>query len=104
MPSAADRTRAGKRSLVVIACRIVKLRRILLAALLLVLAAGGVLAWQIGPRNIIGMLLYYQRREGRLRVGDAAPDVALEKLEGGDAHLSDFIGGRPLVLIFGSFT
>jgi hypothetical protein len=82
----------------------VKVRRILLGLLLLVLAAGGVMVWQIGPRNVIGILLYDQRREGRLRVGDNAPDVALEKLEGGEAHLADYVGGKPLVLVFGSFT
>lgn len=81
-----------------------KIRRVLLGLLLLVLVAGGVMAWQIGPRNIIGLLLYDQRREGRLKVGDLAPDVALEKLEGGEAHLADFVGGKPLVLVFGSFT
>lgn len=82
----------------------VKLRRILLSLGLLVLAAGGVMAWQIGPSNIIGMLLYDQRREGSLKVGDLAPDVALERLEGGSASLAEWIGGRPLVLVFGSFT
>ena len=81
-----------------------KVRRVLAGLLLLVFAAGGVLAWQIGPRNIIGLLLYDQRREGRLKVGDLGPDVALEKLGGGEAHLADFVGGKPLVLVFGSFT
>jgi hypothetical protein len=81
-----------------------KLRRILLAVLILVVAAASVMAWQIGPSNIIGMLLYDQRREGRLKVGDPAPDVALEKLEGGEAHLAEYLGGKPLVLVFGSFT
>ena len=80
------------------------LRRILLGLLLLVLAAGGFLVWRIGPRNILGLLRYDQRREGKLRVGDAAPDVVLAKLDGGEAHLSDHLGGRPLVLVFGSFT
>jgi len=81
-----------------------KLRRILLAFGLLVVAAGGVMAWQIGPSNIVGMLLYDQRREGDLKVGDLAPDVVLEKLEGGSTSLAESIGGQPLVLVFGSFT
>lgn len=81
-----------------------KLRRILLGLLLLVLVAGGVFAWQIGPRNIIGMLRYDQRREGKLQVGDDAPDVVLEALGGGEEHLSAHVGGQPLVLVFGSFT
>jgi len=82
----------------------VKLRRVLLGILLLVLVAGGVFAWQIGPRNIIGMLRYDQRREGTLKVGDMAPDVALLTLDGGEQRLAALIGQRPLVLIFGSFT
>jgi len=82
----------------------VKLRRVLLGLAGLVLVAGGVMAWQIGPRNILGMLRYDQRREGRLKVGDAAPDVVLAGLDGGEAHLADWIGGTPLVLVFGSFT
>ncbi len=81
-----------------------KLRRVLLGLLLLVLVAGGVFAWQIGPRNILGMLRYDQRREGRLQVGDVAPDLALEKIGGGEEHLAEHVGGQPLVLVFGSFT
>ena len=81
-----------------------KLRRVLLGIALLVLAAGGVFAWQIGPRNIIGMLRYDQRREGKLSVGDVAPDVVLEKVGGGEDHLAAHVGGEPLVLVFGSFT
>jgi hypothetical protein len=80
-------------------------RRALLAVLLLALGAAGWMAWKIGPRNIIGMLRYDQRRDGKLQVGDPAPDVVLAKLDGsGEAHLSEHIGGKPLVIVFGSFT
>jgi hypothetical protein len=79
-------------------------RRILVALLVLAVAAGSVFAWMIGPRNIIGMLRYDQRREGSLRVGDLAPDLVLERLEGGPVHLAEHLVGKPLVLIFGSFT
>lgn len=80
-------------------------RRILLALSALILVVGAVFAWMIGPRNIIGMLFYDQRREGHLAVGDRAPDVVLAKLDGtGDVKLSEYFGGRPLVLVFGSFT
>jgi hypothetical protein len=83
----------------------VTLRRVLIAVALLVLAAGGFVVWMIGPRNIIGMLRYDQRREGTLKVGDRAPDVALERLDGtGSAQLQQYVGGRPLVVIFASFT
>ena len=58
-----------------------------------------------GPRNLIGMLRYDQRQEGTLRVGDRAPDVALLALDGSTpVRLSERIGGKPTVLIFGSFT
>jgi len=58
-----------------------------------------------GPRNLIGMLRYDQRQEGTLRVGDRAPDVGLLALDGATpVHLSERLGGKPTVLIFGSFT
>ena len=79
-------------------------RRILLGVLLLALVAGGLVAWRIGPRNIIGMMRYDQRREGTLKVGDPAPDVALVNLDGSTSRLSEFLGGQPLVLVLGSFT
>jgi peroxiredoxin len=51
------------------------------------------------------MLRYDQRREGDLKVGDRAPDVALLALDGSTpVRLKDSIGEKPLVLIFGSFT
>ena len=80
------------------------LKRAAIAIAAIVVLAAGFVVWQIGPRNIIGILLYDQRREGILKVGDAAPDVALERLEGGDEHLARSFGGSPLVIIFGSFT
>jgi hypothetical protein len=80
-------------------------KKIVLGVFLLLLAAGGLMAWKIGPRNIIGMLLYDQRQEGSLKVGDRAPDVTLVALDGiTPVHLQDSIGDKPLVLVFGSFT
>ncbi len=71
----------------------------------LALLAGGALVWMIGPSNVVGMLLYDQRREGKLKVGDRAPDVTLIGLDGvSEAKLADRFGKQPLVLIFGSFT
>jgi hypothetical protein len=62
-------------------------------------------AWKIGPRNILGMLRYDTRREGSLRVGDRAPDAVLRLPDGsGTTRISEHIGAKPLVLIFGSFT
>jgi hypothetical protein len=79
----------------------------------IVIGAGGLLLLGVvgitfmvgGPRNLLGMLRYDQREEGSLRVGDPAPDVALLELDGATpVRLSERLGGRPTVLIFGSFT
>jgi hypothetical protein len=80
-------------------------KKILLGVGLLALAvvAYGVISF--GPKNVIGMLRYDQREEGKLKVGDAAPDVSLLALDGTTTvPLKDSIGGKPLVLVFGSFT
>ena len=70
----------------------------------LALAAGIAMVVMMGPRNAIGMLLYDQREEGRFKVGDKAPDVALVTLDGTPVQLATHFGARPTVLIFGSFT
>ena len=72
---------------------------------LVVLAAAGFTYMIGGPRNLIGMLRYDQRQEGTLKIGDRAPDVTLLALDGATpVRLSDRIGGKPTVLVFGSFT
>jgi hypothetical protein len=60
-----------------------------------------------GPRDVYGFLRYAlpQWHEGNLHVGDRAPDVRVYSLDGRTAHsLHEWIGQRPLVLIFGSYT
>jgi hypothetical protein len=81
-------------------------RRILLGlAVLAAIAVAGVTVMVGGPRNLIGMLRYDQRREGDLKVGDRAPDVELLARDGSTpVRLAKELGGRPTVLIFGSFT
>jgi hypothetical protein len=80
-------------------------KKILLGLGFLVLAAGAYAVVSFGPRNVIGMLRYDQRQEGALKVGDRAPDVTLVGLDGvTPVRLSQAIGDKPLVLIFGSFT
>lgn len=82
-------------------------KRILLGlGLVVVLAAAGMTYMMGGPRNVIGMLRYDQREEGTLKVGDRAPDVTLLELDGKTpVRLSERLGGgRPTVLVFGSFT
>ena len=69
------------------------------------LALGGFTYMVGGPRNLIGMIRYDQREEGRLKVGDKAPDVTLLALDGKTpVKLSERLGGKPTVLVFGSFT
>ena len=74
-------------------------------AALALLALGGFTYMVGGPRNLIGMIRYDQREEGRLKVGDKAPDVTLLALDGKTpVKLSERLGGKPTVLVFGSFT
>ncbi len=72
------------------------------------LAVAGVVAFailRIGPRNILGMVRYDERREGDLKVGEQAPDVELVALDGtSKVHLRDFVDSKPLILLFGSYT
>lgn len=80
-------------------------KKILIAGLALVIVVVVALVYWIGPRNVIGYLRYDQRREGTLKVSDKAPDVVLESLNGaGGVSLSRYIGSKPLVLVFGSYT
>ena len=80
-------------------------RKVLLIVAVVVGILGAFIAWRIGPRNIIGMIRYDQRKEGALKPGDAAPDVALVSLDGKTpVRVSEQVGGKPLVLVFGSYT
>lgn len=82
------------------------LRYSLVAVALLAATALGFFTYRIGgPGMLIGMMLYDEREEGTLQVGDLAPDLELTALDGTSrvGLLADR-GDRPLVLIFGSFT
>jgi len=75
------------------------------AVSLLVLVEAAFFVIQSGPRNIWDRIRYGQRHEGDLVVGDKAPDVVLTALDGTSAvRLHERTGGRPTVLIFGSYT
>jgi hypothetical protein len=82
------------------------LRNTALGAVFVALAVGGYFLYRIGPSNVWGMLLYDQREEGLLQVGDTAPDVSLLALDGSTlVRLHERTGqGKPTVLIFGSYT
>ena len=59
-----------------------------------------------GPRDAIQMVRFAlpYMHLGNLKVGDGAPDVRLVALDGQNFHLRERLKGRPLVLVFGSFT
>lgn len=78
-------------------------RGLQISGLLVLLSIAGAVTY-IGPRFILGILRYDTRREGTLRVGDRAPDVALRALDGSQVQLLPEPRSRPLVMIFGSFT
>jgi hypothetical protein len=60
-----------------------------------------------GPKDAFQMLRFAlpYMHKGNLKVGDNAPDVSLVALDGETRfQLRDHLAGRPLVLVFGSFT
>lgn len=74
----------------------------------LVVAACVVLSFMAGsPKDAIQMVRFalpYMHR-GNLHVGDNAPDVKLVALDGTSTfQLREHLQGKPLVLVFGSFT
>ena len=59
------------------------------------------------PKDALGMVRYAlpHMHFGNLKVGSVAPDATLVALDGESRfHLRDRIAGKPLVLVFGSFT
>jgi hypothetical protein len=75
------------------------------ATLLVAFVALSVMAG--GPKDALYMVRYAlpHMHRGNLKVGDAAPDAKLFSLNGSDTfHVRDRTAGRPLVLVFGSFT
>ena len=82
-------------------------KKLLVAASILgglAVIAGIAMVVMIGPKNVIGMLRYDIRKEGKYKVGDRAPDVEVVSLEGRHVHLVESFGTKPTVIIFGSFT
>lgn len=80
------------------------MKKVLWALLVLGVAAATFVVVKIGPRNIIGMLRYDQRRDGDLKVGDRAPEIQLVALDGKARRALIPDRTKPTVLIFGSFT
>jgi hypothetical protein len=60
-----------------------------------------------GPKDALYMVRYAlpHMHRGNLKVGDQAPDARLVALDGSSRfHIREKTTGRPLVLVFGSFT
>ena len=60
-----------------------------------------------GPKDALYMVRYAfpHMHRGNLKVGDAAPDAKLFALNGTDTfRVRERTSGKPLVLVFGSFT
>jgi hypothetical protein len=79
---------------------------VVIAVLLLI--AFGVLSKLAGsPKDAYFMIRYAlpHMHRGNLKVGQAAPDARLLALDGSTHfHIRERTGGRPLVIIFGSYT
>ena len=80
----------------------------LITAGILILAACVGLSIMAGsPKDAIGMVRYAlpHMHRGNLRIGSDAPDATLVALDGSTRfHLRERTNGKPLVLVFGSFT
>lgn len=77
------------------------------ALVLLVGAFVGLSLMAGSPKDAYGMVRYAfpHMHRGNLKVGDDAPDARLVALNGSDRfHIRERTGGKPLVLVFGSFT
>jgi len=76
-------------------------------AILLLAAAVGLSILAGSPKDAIGMVRYAlpHMHRGNLQVGSDAPDATLVSLDGSTRfHLRERTKGKPLVLVFGSFT
>jgi hypothetical protein len=86
----------------------VTLKWILVSLTLLVSAIFFLLSMMAGgPQDALYMVRYAlpHMHRGNLKVGDQAPDARLVALDGSTRfHIRERTEGRPLVLVFGSFT
>ena len=84
-----------------------KIRTIVTLLVIVAVSAGAffVARREAMKRGYVKLGKYDIRTEGILRVGDLAPDLELERLDGsGKVKFSDLHSDRPLVLLFGSYT
>jgi hypothetical protein len=81
---------------------------VFLAVGLLVVAVIAGLSYMAGsPKDALGMVRFAlpHMHRGDLKVGSTGPDATLVALDGSTKfQLRDRLAGKPLVLVFGSFT
>jgi hypothetical protein len=81
---------------------------ILISVALIAVATFVLLSFMAGsPKDVFYMVRYAfpHMHRGNLKVGDQAPDARLVALDGSTRfHIRERTAGRPLVLVFGSFT
>jgi hypothetical protein len=84
------------------------LKRVLISLAVLLVGVFALLSWMAGgPKDALYMVRYAlpHMSRGKLKVGDQAPDARLVALDGSTRfHIRERTAGRPLVLVFGSFT
>jgi len=76
-------------------------------SILLIAVSVGLSIMAGSPKDAIGMVRYAlpHMHRGSLQVGSDAPDATLVALDGSTRfHIRERTSGRPLVLVFGSFT
>ena len=76
-------------------------------SILLIAVSVGLSIMAGSPKDAIGMVRYAlpHMHRGNLQVGSDAPDATLVALDGSTRfHLRERTSGKPLVLVFGSFT
>lgn len=84
------------------------LKWILISVALILVATFVLLSFMAGsPKDVYYMVRYAfpHMHRGNLTVGQQAPDARLVALDGATRfHIREKTAGRPLVLVFGSFT
>ena len=80
---------------------------LIIAGVVVVAVAGGLSYMAGSSKDAIGMVRYAlpHMHRGNLKVGGPAPDATLVALDGTTKfQLRERVAGKPLVLVFGSFT
>jgi hypothetical protein len=84
------------------------LKWILISTGVVLIGGFAFLSWMAGsPKDVYYMVRYAlpHMHTGNVKVGDQAPDAPLVALDGSSIfHIREKTAGRPLVLVFGSFT